>query len=42
MELLAVKGFHSDESSTGVAPFMLNDPDGNPILVDQHVPKPME
>jgi catechol 2,3-dioxygenase-like lactoylglutathione lyase family enzyme len=30
----------ADESSTGVAHFMLSDPDGNPILVDQHVPKP--
>jgi catechol 2,3-dioxygenase-like lactoylglutathione lyase family enzyme len=30
----------ADESSTGVAHFMLVDPDGNPILVDQHVPKP--
>jgi catechol 2,3-dioxygenase-like lactoylglutathione lyase family enzyme len=30
----------ADESSTGVAHFMLLDPDGNPILVDQHVPKP--
>ena len=26
-----------DESSTGPASFMLVDPDGNPILVDQHV-----
>ena len=30
----------ADESSTGVAHFMLLDPDGNPILVDQHVPRP--
>lgn len=30
----------ADEASTGVAHFMLADPDGNPILVDQHVPKP--
>lgn len=30
----------ADESSTGPASFMLNDPDGNPILIDQHVPKP--
>jgi catechol 2,3-dioxygenase-like lactoylglutathione lyase family enzyme len=30
----------ADEASTGVAHFMLVDPDGNPILVDQHVPKP--
>ncbi len=27
----------ADESSTGPASFMLLDPDGNPILVDQHV-----
>ncbi len=27
----------ADESSTGPASFMLVDPDGNPILVDQHV-----
>ena len=26
-----------DESSTGPASFVLTDPDGNPILVDQHV-----
>jgi catechol 2,3-dioxygenase-like lactoylglutathione lyase family enzyme len=32
----------ADEASSGVAHFMLNDPDGNPILVDQHVPKPSE
>jgi lactoylglutathione lyase len=25
-----------DESSTGVAHFMIEDPDGNPILLDQH------
>jgi catechol 2,3-dioxygenase-like lactoylglutathione lyase family enzyme len=30
----------ADESSTGPASFMLIDPDGNPILIDQHVPKP--
>ena len=30
----------ADASSTGPAYFMLADPDGNPILVDQHVPKP--
>ena len=28
----------ADESSTGPAAFMIQDPDGNPILVDQHVP----
>jgi hypothetical protein len=30
----------ADESSTGPASLMLIDPDGNPILIDQHVPKP--
>ena len=30
----------ADESTTGPASFMLEDPDGNPILVDQHVPSP--
>ncbi len=30
----------ADEASTGPASFMLSDPDGNPILVDQHVPRP--
>jgi len=27
----------ADENTTGPASFMVNDPDGNPILVDQHV-----
>jgi predicted lactoylglutathione lyase len=27
----------ADENSTGPASFMIADPDGNPILVDQHV-----
>jgi len=27
----------ADESTTGPASFLLMDPDGNPILVDQHV-----
>jgi lactoylglutathione lyase len=27
----------ADESTTGPASFMLFDPDGNPILVDQHI-----
>jgi len=27
----------ADESSTGPASFMVMDPDGNPILLDQHV-----
>jgi len=30
----------ADESSTGPASLTLLDPDGNPILVDQHVPSP--
>ena len=30
----------ADEKTDGPASFMLEDPDGNPILVDQHVPKP--
>jgi catechol 2,3-dioxygenase-like lactoylglutathione lyase family enzyme len=30
----------ADESSTGPASMVLTDPDGNPILIDQHVPKP--
>ena len=30
----------ADEATTGPASLMLTDPDGNPILVDQHVPKP--
>lgn len=30
----------ADESTTGPAYFMLADPDGNPILIDQHVPSP--
>jgi len=30
----------ADESTTGPAHFMLTDPDGNPILIDQHVPSP--
>jgi catechol 2,3-dioxygenase-like lactoylglutathione lyase family enzyme len=30
----------ADESTLGPAHFMLVDPDGNPILVDQHVPAP--
>lgn len=29
----------ADEATTGPASFMLVDPDGNPILVDQHVPR---
>jgi len=30
----------ADESLSGPASFMLVDPDGNPVLVDQHVPRP--
>lgn len=30
----------ADESSDGPAHCMLIDPDGNPVLIDQHVPKP--
>ena len=30
----------ADESTSGPASLMLLDPDGNPILVDQHVPSP--
>jgi len=30
----------ADEASTGPASFVLVDPDGNPILIDQHVIKP--
>ena len=30
----------ADESTTGPAYLMLMDPDGNPILIDQHVPSP--
>ena len=30
----------ADAASTGPASVMLKDPDGNPILLDQHVPKP--
>ena len=33
MELMS----EADESTTGSASFMVMDPDGNPILVDQHV-----
>lgn len=30
----------ADESTSGPAYLMLTDPDGNPILIDQHVPSP--
>jgi catechol 2,3-dioxygenase-like lactoylglutathione lyase family enzyme len=32
----------ADESTSGPASLMLVDPDGNPILVDQHVPSPSQ
>lgn len=32
----------ADESTTGPASLVLIDPDGNPILIDQHVPSPPE
>ena len=41
---LKSKGFtlvtQADETSSGPASLMIIDPDGNPILIDQHVPKP--
>ena len=30
----------ADESTTGPASLMVFDPDGNPVLIDQHVPAP--
>ena len=30
----------ADESGTGVGHMFFFDPDGNPILIDQHVPRP--
>jgi catechol 2,3-dioxygenase-like lactoylglutathione lyase family enzyme len=30
----------ADEASTGPASFVIHDPDGNQIVIDQHVPKP--
>jgi|SRR5688572_22425691 len=30
----------ADESTSGPASLMLIDPDGNPVLLDQHVPSP--
>jgi hypothetical protein len=30
----------ADESTTGPASLVLFDPDGNQILIDQHVPSP--
>jgi len=32
----------ADESTTGPASLMLTDPDGNPILIDQHVDSPQK
>jgi catechol 2,3-dioxygenase-like lactoylglutathione lyase family enzyme len=41
---LAAKGIplalKADENSTGPASLMITDPDGNTILIDQHIPKP--
>lgn len=35
---LSVKDIQSsDEHTTGPASFIVTDPDGNPILIDQHV-----
>lgn len=31
----------ADESTTGPASLMVFDPDGNPVLIDQHVPAPI-
>ena len=33
---------YADETTTGPASLMLVDPDGNPILIDQHVSKPQQ
>ncbi len=41
-ELGLALALEADPASTGPASLMLNDPDGNPILIDQHVPKPGE
>jgi len=30
----------ADEAGTGPASIVVHDPDGNPILIDQHVPRP--
>jgi catechol 2,3-dioxygenase-like lactoylglutathione lyase family enzyme len=32
----------ADESTTGPASLLLIDPDGNPVLLDQHVPSPQK
>lgn len=32
----------ADESGSGPAFLVLTDPDGNPVLIDQHVPKPQK
>ncbi len=32
----------ADPASTGPASVVLTDPDGNPILLDQHVPRPAQ
>jgi len=32
----------ADETTAGPASLMLLDPDGNPVLIDQHVSKPQK
>jgi hypothetical protein len=32
----------ADEATSGPASLMVIDPDGNPILIDQHVPGPVK
>lgn len=36
----AIFATEADPDSDGPASFVLLDPDGNPVLIDQHVPKP--
>ncbi|MBX2802506.1 MAG: VOC family protein [Myxococcales bacterium] len=38
----ATFSLQADESSTGPAHVVVIDPDGNPILLDQHVPAPSQ
>lgn len=35
-------GMEADETTTGPGSIMLTDPDGNPILIDQHVDSPKD
>jgi catechol 2,3-dioxygenase-like lactoylglutathione lyase family enzyme len=37
-----VPAIAADETTTGPASLVLIDPDGNPILIDQHVPRPAD